>query len=304
MKMAFEVADQLEATGRSTAIVSVHTLKPLDTEGLARVLGRFGQVIVIEEHSQVGGLAAQVKQIAWDCRAACDLRTFSLKDEFIHSLRLPRRPPGRARPERGPDLRVGRQTPSGSTPEPKPPGARPGMAEINLLERYPQSKRSVADRGPAITEEVREVARRYGRDYFDGDRRYGYGGYSYHPRFWQETVRLFHDHYGLADDASVLDVGCAKGFMLHDFKLLYPGMTVAGIDISEYAIENAIETMKPFLRVGNAKELPFPDRSFDLVTAINTIHNLPLDECKQCSARDPAGLARALVHRGRRLDQR
>jgi transketolase len=86
MKMAFEVADQLESTGRSTAIVSVHTLKPLDNEGLARILGRFGQVIVIEEHSELGGLAAQVKQIAWDCRASCDLRTFSLKDEFIHSF--------------------------------------------------------------------------------------------------------------------------------------------------------------------------------------------------------------------------
>jgi transketolase len=84
MKMAFEVADQLESTGRSTAIVSVHTLKPLDNEGLARILGRFGQVIVIEEHSELGGLAAQVKQIAWDRRASCDLRTFSLKDEFIH----------------------------------------------------------------------------------------------------------------------------------------------------------------------------------------------------------------------------
>jgi transketolase len=86
MKMAFEVADQLESTGRSTAIVSVHTLKPLDNEGLARILGRFGQVIVIEEHSELGGLAAQVKQIAWDRRASCDLRTFSLKDEFIHSF--------------------------------------------------------------------------------------------------------------------------------------------------------------------------------------------------------------------------
>jgi SAM-dependent methyltransferase len=155
------------------------------------------------------------------------------------------------------------------------------MAEINLMERYPQSKRSTAGRGPEITEEVREVSRRYGRDYFDGDRRYGYGGYSYHPRFWQETVRLLHDHYRLADDASVLDVGCAKGFMLHDFKLLYPQTSVAGIDISEYAIENAQETMKPFLQVGDAKALPYPDKSFDLVTAINTIHNLPLEECKQ-----------------------
>ncbi len=155
------------------------------------------------------------------------------------------------------------------------------MSEINLMERYPTSKRPVGDRGPAITEEVREISRRYGRDYFDGDRRYGYGGYNYHPRFWQETVKLFHDHYGLADDASVLDVGCAKGFMLYDFSLLYPKMTVAGIDISDYAIENSVAAMKPFLRVGDAKQLPFPDHSFDLVTAINTIHNLPLEECKQ-----------------------
>jgi SAM-dependent methyltransferase len=155
------------------------------------------------------------------------------------------------------------------------------LAEINLLDRYPRSKRSVADRGPAITDDVREVARRYGRDYFDGDRKYGYGGYSYHPRFWQETVRRFRDHYELPDDARVLDVGCAKGFMLHDFKELMPRMTVAGLDISEYAIENAMDDVKPFLTVGNARELPYPDRSFDLVTALNTIHNLPRDECKQ-----------------------
>jgi SAM-dependent methyltransferase len=155
------------------------------------------------------------------------------------------------------------------------------MSEINLVERYPKTKRSVADRGPAITDHVRAIARQYDRDYFDGERRYGYGGYSYHPRFWEETVRLFHDHYGLADDASVLDVGCAKGFMLHDFKRLYPAMTVAGIDISVYAITNAIETMKPFLQVGSASSLPLPDKSFDLVTAINTIHNLPVEECTE-----------------------
>jgi transketolase len=86
MKMAFEVADQLEAGGRSTAVVSVHTLKPLDRDGLKGVLGNYGQVIVIEEHSEIGGLAAQVKQLAWECKATCDLRTFSLKDEFIHSF--------------------------------------------------------------------------------------------------------------------------------------------------------------------------------------------------------------------------
>ena len=155
------------------------------------------------------------------------------------------------------------------------------MAEINLLDLYPRSKRPIEERARLVTEEHREIARQFGKEYFDGDRLYGYGGYYYHPRFWQATVRRFHDYYRLAEDASVLDVGCAKGFMLHDFKELMPNLTIAGIDISEYAIEHAIETVKPFLRVGNARELPYEDNSFDLVISINTIHNLPLEECKQ-----------------------
>ena len=155
------------------------------------------------------------------------------------------------------------------------------MAEINLMDRYPKSKRPVDDRGSSISEEDQAIARQYGRDYFDGDRRHGFGGYSYHPRFWQETVKRFRDHYQLPEDASVLDVGCAKGFTLHDFKELMPDMTVAGIDISEYGVENAIETVKPFLRVGTANELPYEDDSFDLVISLSTVHNLPLEECKQ-----------------------
>jgi transketolase len=84
VKMAFEVAARVEEEGRSAAVVSVHTLKPLDVDGVAGYLSRFNQVVVIEEHSERGGLAAQVKQIAWERGAKCDLRTFSLKDEFIH----------------------------------------------------------------------------------------------------------------------------------------------------------------------------------------------------------------------------
>jgi ubiquinone/menaquinone biosynthesis C-methylase UbiE len=132
-----------------------------------------------------------------------------------------------------------------------------------------------------VTEADRELSRQFGKDYFDGARIHGYGGFNYHPRFWTETVKYFRDHYRLPEDGSVLDVGCAKGFMLHDFKLLMPRLRVAGIDISKYAIDNAIETVKPFLRVGNAVDLPYPDRSFDLVVAVNTIHNLELRPCKQ-----------------------
>jgi SAM-dependent methyltransferase len=155
------------------------------------------------------------------------------------------------------------------------------LAEIDLMALYPKSKRPVDDRGPSISDEDRAIARQYGKDYFDGDRRHGFGGYSYQPRFWQETVKYIRDHYRLAPNSSVLDVGCAKGFTLHDFKELMPEMTVAGIDISEYAIENAIETMKPFLKVGSAHELPFEDNSFDLVLSLSTVHNLSLEECKQ-----------------------
>lgn len=154
------------------------------------------------------------------------------------------------------------------------------MAEINLMKFYPRSKKPIENRA-TVTDFDLAIARKFEKDYFDGDRKHGYGGYYYHPRFWTNTVRYFRDCYQLSKNASILDVGCGKGFMLHDFKLLIPDATVAGIDISEYAYENAMDDIKPFMKIGNAKELPYPDNSFDLVTAINTVHNLPLDECKQ-----------------------
>ncbi|MEW6172091.1 MAG: class I SAM-dependent methyltransferase [Bacillota bacterium] len=153
--------------------------------------------------------------------------------------------------------------------------------EINLLDRYPRSKRPIDERAQLITDANREIARQFGKEFFDGDRLYGYGGYNYHERFWKDTVRRFRDYYQLSEDASVLDVGCAKGFMLYDFKELMPRLNIAGIDISGYAIDNAIDRVKPFLQVGNAKALPYEDDSFDLVVSITTIHNLPLLECKQ-----------------------
>ncbi len=152
--------------------------------------------------------------------------------------------------------------------------------EINLLDKYPRSKRPIEERGNSITPEHREIARRFDRNFFDGDRLTGYGGYNYHPRFWQETVKRFRDHYQLKPDARILDVGCGKGFMLHDFHELMPEATVQGIDISRYAIENAMEDMRPFVSVGDAQTLPFEDNSFDLVISINTVHNLPLKNCK------------------------
>ena len=152
--------------------------------------------------------------------------------------------------------------------------------EIDLLKNYPKSKRNVKQRGETKTDEDRAIARRFGKQFFDGERKTGYGGFSYHPRFWQPVIPTFQAYFQLSAKSSVLDVGCAKGFMLYDMSQLVPGITVKGIDISEYAINNAIEIIKPHVQIGDATNLPFDGNSFDVVIAINTIHNL---EKKQCA---------------------
>lgn len=153
------------------------------------------------------------------------------------------------------------------------------MMEINLLNTYPKTVRDYDKRMREKTPEVIRIAKQFGKDYFDGDRKYGYGGYKYDGR-WKSVAQRMKDYYKLSDNAAILDIGCAKGFMLHDFKELMPKCTVAGIDVSTYAIDNAMSLVKPFLKVASAESLPYPDKSFDLVVSINSIHNLPVDRLK------------------------
>jgi len=151
--------------------------------------------------------------------------------------------------------------------------------EIDLLINYPKTKRNLDERAAQKSEDDRAIARQFGQEFFDGDRSHGYGGLSYQSRFWQPVIPTFRDYWKLNANSSVLDVGCAKGFMLHDMAELIPGITVKGIDVSQYAIDNAIEDMKPHVQVANATLLPFPDDSFDVVIAINTVHNLDREAC-------------------------
>ena len=156
------------------------------------------------------------------------------------------------------------------------------MGEVNLLRDYPKTKRKLEERKvQKAAVDAQKIARKFGKEFFDGDRKCGYGGYYYNSRFWQPVVKTFKEYYGLTSADSILDVGCGKGFMLHDFKEILGAETIAGIDISEYAIEHSMEDIRPFLRVGNAKELPYETNSFDIVVSINTTHNLPIEECKQ-----------------------
>ena len=152
------------------------------------------------------------------------------------------------------------------------------MAEIDLLDRYPKIQRPIDARAQASAED-RILSKRFGMAYFDGTRQQGYGGYRYDGR-WKPVVQRFIEHYGLTGESRILDVGCAKGFMLHEFLEALPGAEVAGIDISEYALSQAMDTVTPFLCLGTARALPFPDRSFDLVVSIATIHNLDLEGVK------------------------
>jgi hypothetical protein len=155
--------------------------------------------------------------------------------------------------------------------------------EINLLDRLPQTIRDPKARAAAKTDADRGLAKQFGRDFFDGERRHGYGGYRYDGR-WLPVARRLVEHYRLGPDARILDVGAAKGFLLHDFLQVLPGATVRGIDVSTYAKENAYGRTGPLIDIGSGDQLPYPDASFDLVISINSIHNLP-----------PAGCQRALA---------
>ena len=152
------------------------------------------------------------------------------------------------------------------------------MAEINLLDRLPQTKRDVKARAQKkITEDIL-IAKKFGRDFFDGERRHGYGGYRYDGR-WLPVAKRFVEYYKLLPDCKILDVGCAKGFLMYDFRQVLPDCEVRGVDVSEYARNHAYCGMDEFIDIGSADNLPFEDDSFDLVLSVNSIHNLPYEKC-------------------------
>lgn len=121
-----------------------------------------------------------------------------------------------------------------------------------------------------------QVARKYGEDFWDGARRYGYGGYRYDGR-WEGFARKLVEIYSLTPESSILDVGCGKGFLLYELTRLLPGCRVSGFDISRYAVENSKEEVRPFLFYHPAEDsFPFNDGEFDLVISLMTLHNLKL----------------------------
>lgn len=145
------------------------------------------------------------------------------------------------------------------------------MPELDLLKSLPRSKRNVETREQGKTPELIALSREYGEDYFDGSRDVGYGGYRYDGR-WVPVAKDIIAHYGLKPGDRVLDVGCAKGFLVKD--LVAEGIDCYGMDVSDYALKHCEPEIVGRLQIGSAESLPFPDQSFDVVIAINCLHNL------------------------------
>ena len=124
-----------------------------------------------------------------------------------------------------------------------------------------------------------EIARQYGKDYWDGDRRYGYGGYKFIPGRWRPVAEALIDRFNLTSESRVLDVGCGKGYLLYEIAELKPGIDLSGFDVSNYGLNAAHPDIKAQLFVHEAqREFPFDNNSFDLVISLGCLHNLRLPD--------------------------
>ena len=174
--------------------------------------------------------------------------------------------------------------------------------EINLLRSYPKSDRPFEDRGKRklsgagyikledsnqnntdtfFEQLLLKKAREFGEVYFDGDRLFGYGGYTYNKKYWNGVAKDIINHYQLNSGNKVLEIGCAKGFLLNDLIENLPGLEVSGIDISSYAVQNSMASVRDCIQEGDASNLPFKDNEFDLVLSINTLSELEEVKCRR-----------------------
>lgn len=152
------------------------------------------------------------------------------------------------------------------------------MTEINLMETYPKVNRNIKKRLTEKTPEIIETCKKFGWEYFD-KKGYCYNGYSYDGR-WVPIAKRFIKHYNLKSGAKILDIGCAKGYLVYD--LLNLGMDATGIDISEYAINCSPPEIRNNLVAFDTRDLTWVvDKEFDLVLAINVLENLEESDCRK-----------------------
>lgn len=166
------------------------------------------------------------------------------------------------------------------------------------------TKRDYLTRMQDAKVECMQVARQYDAAYWDGNRRYGYGGFHYDGR-WRSVAEKLVDVYSLSPDAAILDVGCGKGFLLYELQQILPAARISGFDFSHYAIANAKEEIRDRLFIHRAQDpYSFGDKEFDLVLSLNTLHNLPIPDLKSALMEiERVGRNKYLVVEGYRSEQ-
>ena len=109
------------------------------------------------------------------------------------------------------------------------------------------------------------------KEYYDGDRNNGYGGFSYDGR-WLKLLPAFIKRYKLNNNSKILDLGCKKGFIMKDLKTLLPGAKIYGIEDHKYPIRNAEKEIKKNIIFTNYYNIPFKNNYFDLVIGFSSIY--------------------------------
>lgn len=145
---------------------------------------------------------------------------------------------------------------------------------IDFFKRLPKDIRGerIKKRLNLTQQEISKL-KEYGHEYFDGE--LGYGGYYYDGR-WKPVAEEMISYYGLTKDSKVLEIGCAKGYLMYEFYKL--GIeNVFGCDISSYAISQVPKEIAGNFKVINADSLRYEGFQFDLVVSIDCIHNLDSD---------------------------
>ncbi|MDC0234499.1 class I SAM-dependent methyltransferase [Candidatus Pelagibacter sp.] len=156
------------------------------------------------------------------------------------------------------------------------------MREFNLLDEYPKldKPRFVSDQKRTIFNRI--IATKRDQNFFDGDRDNGYGGYKYDGR-WSNVAKKISEEYSINNSSSILHINSEKGYLIYDFKKLFPKLKVLGIETSDYAIKNSIDDIKSnILKVENYLNLKFTDNSFDFVLAIGVVYALSLTDAISC----------------------
>lgn len=127
-----------------------------------------------------------------------------------------------------------------------------------------------------------KLSKKYSKEYWDGSRKSGYGGYFYIKNYWKDAAIKLIKTYSLTNNSKIIDIGCGKGFLLYELKTMLPSIIIQGVDISNYAIRNSPKTIRKYLKVHNAKnKFPFKDKYFDLAISLGCVHNLEIYDLKK-----------------------